>query len=132
MSQPTEIYDSELEQVLAVQEIIRRRSAEKPHNYGAFEREIKERFAEIGFTASVAWRAWALDGIPQEGAIPDVTLTGRCDPGFRFDPDQMVHEVTSNVLGLPGQEGVIKTDQGGAFRKFRSGEDHGHGHGHQH
>lgn len=120
MSTPLDVYDSEMVQILDVLETLRMRAKERRHNYLSFQREIEERFGEIGFLVSVNWHSYAMNKVVQVGsALPEVTITGRVDPSFRFDPDQMVHEVTSNILDLPGQEGVIKTDQGGVFRETR-------------
>jgi hypothetical protein len=56
--------------------------------------------------------------------MPEVTITDRCERK-PFDHDQMVHEVTHNILGLPGQEGVIKTNTPGMSRLIQ-GRKHGH------
>lgn len=121
-----DIYDSEIDKILGVQAKLQERARDRPRNYNDFEREIKERFEDIGFTVAVNWRNYALHGIVQAGsAMPEVEITGRCDPKFVFDPDQQVHEVTSNVLGLPGEEGVIRTDDGEAFKRLRAGDGHG-------
>ena len=104
---PIDVYDHEVEQIIAVQnQLLARCGAMR--NYGDFEREIKERFAEIGFAAQVTWHTYSLGGKPQEGALPDVTLTGRLERR-EFDHDRQVAEVTRNVLNIPGQEGVIKS-----------------------
>lgn len=125
MTHPIEVYDHEVEQIIAVQERLMARCGTL-RNYNDFEREITERFAEIGFAVQVSWRHYQVDGVKQEGALPDVTLTGRLER-HDFDHDRQVAEVTRNVLGIPGQEGVIRTDQGESFRRFRQGH-HGHGH----
>lgn len=105
-----DIYDSEIDKIIAVQHTLQQRAGDKMRNYGDFEREIRERFEDIGFTVDVNWFSYALNGEVQAmSAMPEVTIIGRCDPKFAFDPDQMVHEVTSNVLGLPGDQGVIDT-----------------------
>jgi len=118
-----DVYDHEVDQLIEVQRVLMARCGSL-RNYSDFEREIKERYAEIGFVAQVTWREYALDGVRQDGALPDVTITGRIDR-HDFDHDRQVHEATNNLLGIPGKEGVIKTDQGGAFKHFR---EHGHGH----
>jgi hypothetical protein len=134
MTAPLDVYDSEMVRILEVQEKLQLRARfGGPRNYSDFEREIRERFEDIGFTVDVNWHSYAMNHVVQAGsAMPEITITGRTDPGFVFDPDQQVHEVTSNVLDLPEEDaGVIATDQGESFRRFREGQhDHGHGHSH--
>jgi len=121
---PIELYDHEVDAIQKVWDTLRDRHQKSFKNYDAVEREIVSRFAEAGFIAHVSWFKYSLDGVPQDGAaMPEVTIVGRCDPGHEFDRDQQVHEVTSNLLEIPGQEGVIRTDQGGTFR---AGHDHHH------
>ena len=128
-----EIYDHEIDEVSKVLATLQQRAKEGSRNYGDFEREIRDRFAEIGFVVSVTWHSYAIGKIVQTGsAMPEVTITSRTDPSFQWDPDRQVHEVTANILEIPGQEGVIKTDDGGVFKEFLKGEGHGHGHGHSH
>lgn len=126
-----DLYDSEVAQVLAVLGELRERAAAKRHNYNEFEREIRDRFAAIGFTVDVNWYEFALDGQPQEGAMPEVTISGRADPSFKFDPDQQVHEAVHDVLGL-GEEGWIRTDKEtvGRFLGDQGGSGHDHPHHH--
>ena len=105
-----DIYDSEIDKIIACQDALQQRAKEKMRNYGDFEREIKERFEDIGFIVQVVWHNYSINGVAQAmSAMPEVTITGRCDPKFAFDPDQMVHEVTSNLLDIPGEGGVIDT-----------------------
>ncbi len=133
MTTMPDIYDHEIAQIIEVRQKLEQRASERSFNYGDFEREIKERYAEIGFTVGVNWHEYSVGGRKVEGsAMPEITVTGRTDEAFRFDPDRQVHEVTSNILELPGQSGVIKTDQGGVFKNFRAGGGHSHGHGHGH
>lgn len=121
-----DVYDHEIDKILAVQEKLQERARDRPRNYNDFEREIKERYEDIGFIVTVKWKNYAMNGVVQQGsALPEVDFVGRCDPKFVFDHDQQVHEVTHNILGIPGQEGVIKTDDGEAFRRLRSGDGHG-------
>lgn len=104
-----DIYDSELEKILALQAELNDKIRFRKLNYGDFEREIRERFGELGFTVNVSWYRYSVGGQEQEGAMPEVTVTGRTDGKFAFDPDRQVHEVTRDILGT-GDEGVIKTD----------------------
>lgn len=126
-----DLFDHEVEQILQLQLRLNDRARYRRHNYNDFDREIREGFAEIGFTVEVNWHEFAVGGQKQEGAMPEVTVTGRTDPGFTFDKDRQVHEVTNNVLGLPEEDaGVIKADRE-TVRSFMEGNG-GHGHGHSH
>lgn len=130
MSDVLDLYDSEMAQALDVLAKLRDRSRHRRHNYIDFEREIRESFAEIGLVVHVNWHRFAIGAQEQEGAMPEVTITGRTDPGFTFDKDQQVHEVTHNVLQLPEEDaGVIKTDRE-TLRRFMKDQEHGHGHSH--
>jgi hypothetical protein len=132
---PLELYDHEMRDALEVLETLRRRAGERPRNYNDFEREIIERFEDIGLTVHVNWYSYAANRVVQTGsALPEVTITGRTDPTHVFDPDRQVHEVTSNILGLPEEDAeIIRTDAGESFRRYQEGQhDHGHGHGHSH
>lgn len=99
-----EIYDHEINQIHHLLEALRRK-AETPQDYQAFQDEIKERFADIGFVVDVKWWETNVEGVKR----PDIEITGRTDSGFNFDRDQQVHEVTNDLLGL-GVSGVIKSD----------------------
>jgi hypothetical protein len=126
---PIDLYDHEVDAVQKIWDQLRDRHQKTFKNYDQVEREIVGRFAEAGFVVHVGWYRYAIGGQVQESAaMPEVTIVGRCDPKHEFDHDQQVHEVTKNILGLPGQEGVIKTDDGQAFRRFREGDEHGHSH----
>ena len=67
----------------------------------AFDREIRERFGEVGIIVDVLWHYSKLPGcyIPE---VEPYALT--FDP---YDPDRQVRDVTADVLGL-GESGVIK------------------------
>lgn len=133
MTAPLEVLDSEVDEITKVLAVLQDRAKLRAHNYDAFEREIRSRFEDIGFTVDVNWHSYAIGGVVQVGsAMPEITVTGRLST---FDPDRQVWEVTQNILDLPGQEKgeIIKTDRGDAFKNFRAnGGNHGHGHGHGH
>ena len=117
-----DVYDSEIQKIGYVTAVLRERADGKRLNYLDFEREIKDRFAEIGFTVSVTWNRYAVGGqVQEDSAMPTIDITGRIDPSEVFDKDRMVWEVTQNILELPGQEKgeVIRTDQGEAFKRYR-------------
>lgn len=123
-AQPIELYDSDILVIEKIWDALRERYQSLRRNYLAFENEARERFAAAGFLVSVSWFGYAVGGQPQEGAMPEITVTGRCEP-HEFDHDKMVHEVTRNILELPGQTAgeTIKADDSDAFRRSR--EEHG-------
>lgn len=110
MPESIDLLDSEVNVIQGVWDTLRDRHQKSFKNYDQVEREIIGRFADVGFVVQVSWFKYSLDGIPQDGAaMPEVTIVGRCDPKHVFDHDQQVREVTSNILEIPGQEGVIKS-----------------------
>lgn len=126
-----DLYDSEVSAVLDLMAELNDRAASREHNYGDFEREVRDRFAALGFTIDVNWYRFEAGGVEQDGAMPEVTVTGRTEQGFQFDPDRQVHEAVHDVLGL-GEEGWIKTDKE-TLRNFLEGNGgHAHGGGHHH
>jgi hypothetical protein len=123
-----DIADSEILEIERVLTTLNGRAQDKSHNFEAFEREIRERFEDIGFLVTVSWYEFGREGqvgaVPN-AAMPEITISGRCERK-PFDHDRQVHEVTHNILGLPGQEGVIKTNTTG-MRRLVEGHKHGHG-----
>lgn len=99
-----DIYDSEIAEIERVSNILKVR-ARQPRNYDDFQREIKERFAEIGFVVDVKWWETNVEGV----MMPEIEIIGRVDKSHVFDRDRMVHEVTNDLLDL-GEGGVIKTN----------------------
>lgn len=124
------VLDSEVLAIERVHLALQDRARGRKLNYNDFEREAKERFAEIGFVVAVNWYRFSVDGVEQEdAAMPEITVTGRTE-AKAWDPDRQVHEAVSNILELPGQDGWIKTDPE-TLRRFL-GDQGGHGHGHSH
>lgn len=113
------LYDHEVLQIEAVLNELTAR-AQSRREYAAFDREIKEKVAAIGFVATVNWfTAAGPDNVPiPDMLMPEITIDGRIAPDgrilapedFAFDHNQQVHEVTHDMLGL-GEEAssVIKT-----------------------
>lgn len=131
MSNILDLYDHEVKQVTELLAELNDRVSRRRVNYGDFEREVRDRFARLGFLVDVNWYRFSVDGAEQEdAAMPEITVTGRTDDKFQFDPDRQVHEAVHNVLDLPGEEGWIKTDPE-TVRRFLDGNG-GHGHGHEH
>lgn len=127
MSDLLNILDSEVAELQRVHQELEGRTY-KSHNLHAFEREIVERFQEIGFVVDVKWYTTQADGV----FAPVVEVIGRCDPlkPGEFDHDQMRHEVVNNVLGLPSQDaGLIKAPK---WTEEQAKEAHKHGPGCEH
>lgn len=123
-----DLLDSEVDAIQKIWDRLRAKHQKSSRNYEAVEREIKDEFARIGLVASVKWFTYAVNGQRQDGAMPEISVVGRVEK-TEFDRDRQVREVTSNILGIPGQEGVIKVDPD-TYRRFREGNS-GHG-GHHH
>lgn len=124
-----DIADSEVLEIERVLTTLNQRAKDKQRNFADFEREIRERFEDVGFVVTVSWYEFGREG--QVGAVPgaampEITIVDRCERK-PFDHDRQVHEVTNNILGLPGQEGVIKTNTPGMGRLIH-GHKHGRGH----
>ena len=75
-------------------------------NIEAFRQEMCERFADVGFEVFVQAHYTNIEGV----YAFDITINDRLEG--QFDPDQMVHEVTNDLLGL-GTGGIIKSDLSG-------------------
>lgn len=103
------IYDEDVLKLQAVHRQLEGRTY-KSHNLHAFEEEILERFAEIGFKVDVKWYTVHSGGIEQAGVFaPVVEVIGRCDPltAGEFDHDRQRHQVVNNLLGLPAADAGI-------------------------
>lgn len=88
----------------------------KQREGSALQREVRERFAEIGFV--VRCDLWKDDDDPRSWDErpwwPIITLLGRTEEQGEFDHDRMGHEVRSNILGKKDQDNVQKTTIGQA------------------
>jgi hypothetical protein len=121
-----DIADSEILGIERTLLALQQRAQDKQRNFADFEREIRERFEDLGFVVTVSWYEFGREG--QVGAVPgaalpEITIVDRCERK-PFDHDRQVHEVTHNILGLPGAEGVIKTNTTG-MRRLTEGRAHG-------
>jgi hypothetical protein len=100
-----EIHDSEIMEIERIVAALNERlGSSRRTNLDAFNREIYERFAEIGFIVQVAWWDTNIPGV----LIPEICISDRTERKD-FDHDRQVHEVTNDILEL-GDKGVIKTD----------------------
>jgi hypothetical protein len=96
-----ELNDSDILRIESVVKILNDRQG-KVLNMDAFRRESEERFADAGFRVTV--KCYTTN---QEGLYAfDIEINDRLEG--QFDPDQMVHEATNDVLEL-GTGGVIKS-----------------------
>ncbi len=78
----------------------------KVKNLEAFRKEAVERFGEIGFEVDV--KVWSTN---VEGVYGmEFEILSRLEG--QFDPDQMVHEVTNDLLGIDPNPGVIRSSSG--------------------
>jgi hypothetical protein len=76
-------------------------------NIDQFAKDFEEQVNKCGFTCEVK----VYDTNQAETYSFEVEINGRT-PGSVFDPDKQVHEVTSNLLELPGeQEGFVKSKE---------------------
>lgn len=99
-----EIHDSEILKVEKVMKKLKERAL-TPRNYQHWENEAIERFWDIGFRVDIKWWETDVDGM----LMPEIEIRERVEKPF--DPDQQVHEVVNNVVGLPDAEtGFIKTN----------------------
>jgi hypothetical protein len=126
-----DLLDSEVIGIQRVWDALRSRHQKYHRNYRAFEREAGDKFQEIGFIVGITWNEYSVGGVRQEGLMPTIEIRSRCERKG-FDRDQMVREVTDNILGLPGQAkgDVIKTDDGEAFKRFREAAGNARPHSH--
>lgn len=120
VTKSVDILDSE---VLAIEKVMERiHERAKSSDLGSandFAREIRERFAEVGFVVKVSWYYTSV----QDVVMPEVTIVGRTD-SKPFDRDQMVHEVTNDILEL-GEGGVIHTSKDAEMmRRIEEGHKH--------
>ena len=99
-----EIHDSE---IIAIEQVLNalndRLGPGRRTVLAAFDKEVKDRFAEIGFIVQVAWWETNVEGV----FLPEVCIADRTE-SHEFDYDRQVHEVTHDVLNL-GEGGVIET-----------------------
>lgn len=88
-----------------------------------FRRAAVEQFAEAGFEVNVKCYDTNQDGM----FAFDVDIVRRVEAKFSFDYDKMIHEVTNNILEIPGQEkGFIKAPAGAEARKIAQMKPHKH------
>jgi hypothetical protein len=118
-----ELYDSDIAKIAAGPVHYAQQRSGQSLEIDRFVRDLQEQFFECGFGVQV--QVWTTE---QEGVYAFmVEIQKRLGP--TWDPDQMVHEVTHNLLDLPGeQEGFLDTNEGMAelARKQREHKPHQH------
>lgn len=121
-----ELYDTDILAIEAGPLKYAQDRAGKTLDIDRFTKDLAEQFAQIGLGADVQVHTTAQTGV---WAFV-IEIQRRLDES-PFDFDRMVHEVTNNVLALPGQEGFINTSQAmnELLRKERAGELPKHKHG---
>jgi len=125
----TEINDSELLKL----EKVNNWAAARQKTYtdiDQFTKDLEEQVNLAGFTCEV--KVYDTDQPDAYGF--DVEITGRTLGSF-FDPDRQVHEVTNNLLQLPGEDkGFIKSKEyldklvNREVKKSKGGHFKGHKH----
>jgi hypothetical protein len=99
------ILDSEVAQLGEVVAWAQRERDKGRTSLEAFRRAVVDKFAEVGFRANVKCYDTTEKGV----YAFDFEILGRVER-TEFDFDRMTHEVRSNLLHLPGDHSVIKTD----------------------
>jgi len=117
-----DLYDSERIEISRVLAAISQNTGKQVEG-GAFQREVRERFAEIGFVVRCDLKKDMLDPRPWEDKpwMPDISLIGRVEKQGEFDHERMGHEVRSNILGKKGQDNVQKTHVAPGWSQSSSG-----------
>jgi hypothetical protein len=120
-SGPPEIHDTE---IIEAEKIIKMMQ-DKAHarvNYQAWNDEMTERMAAIGFLVDIKWWHTNVDGTKS----PVIEIIGRTGRQVEFDHDRQRHEVVHDVLDF-GEGGIISTKDGSAQQALA---DKAHGHDH--
>jgi hypothetical protein len=115
-----EILDSEILKIETILGILNRKVGTSTNMEG-FRQEIIDRFARIGFSVDVKTFSTNMPGTYSF----DVQINDRIEDQ-EFDHDQMVHEVTNDILEL-GEGGVIKTGTAAEAAMIREASKHKHG-----
>lgn len=99
----TSLVDLNDADILRLEKVLRILNARQGTNVNLehFRKEALERFGEAGFKVDVKTYATGRPGV----YAFDIEIVERLEG--QFDPEQMAHEVQTNLLGI-GQEGVIK------------------------
>lgn len=105
LSSAIELNDADILKVESVLQVLNSRGPGQRRNLEDFRKEILERFGGAGFKTDVkVFEALTYGG--EQIFVYKIEIIGRYEGAF--DPDQMVAEVTADVLDL-GTKGVIKS-----------------------
>lgn len=128
-----DLYDSEVLAAERVLKTLENRNWKQHMDLDAYDREIKDRFAQVGLVVEVKWWHTNIEGVKR----PDIEIVGRTDR-HEFDHDRLRHEIVNDVLEL-GTGGVIKMDaeqarliretEDGHKKAHKTGQPHDHGDG---
>jgi hypothetical protein len=100
------LYDHEIDKVDRVLAKLAEKQGKQGIYLEGYRREIVERFADhAGLHVGVNVWSTNYPGLYWW----DIKITGRVEDG-EFDHDRQVHEVTNNILNIPGEEGVLNTN----------------------
>ena len=107
------LYDSERIAINKVMAVLSEKIGQGMEG-SAFMREVRERFAEIGFVVRCDFYRDENDPRPcdERPWLPTITPIGRTEKQGEFDHDKMGHEVRSNILGKNAQGNVQKVQVG--------------------
>ena len=108
-----ELYDSERLAISRVMDSLSQ-SIGTPREGSAFQREVRDRFAEIGFVVRCDLKKDENDPRDWDDRpwIPDISIIGRTEKQGEFDHERMGHEVRSNIIGEKGRDSTQKTQVG--------------------
>jgi hypothetical protein len=102
-----ELYDSDIKAIAAGPVHYAQQREGQRMDIDRFVRDLQEQFHQLGFGVQV--QVWTTEVEGAYGFV--VEIQKRLGP--TWDPDQMVHEVTHNLLEIPGeQEGFTDTKTG--------------------
>lgn len=116
-----DLYDSERLKIAEVWRGIQQRLSFGQHEMSAVQREIRERFEDIGFVVKVQFKESPFEEHLAGVQYPEVIMVRRCEPKGEFDHDQMAHEVRSDILGKNQQGNVQKTQVAPGWSQKQSG-----------
>lgn len=116
-----DLYDSEILEINRVTSALTAKIGTMMEG-GALQREVRERFAEIGFV--VRCDLWKDEDDPRPWDdrpwSPSITLLGRVEKQGEFDHERMSHEVRSNILGKNTQGDIQQKQVGQTGFESRS------------
>lgn len=102
-----DLYDSEILAIEKLTVALNQEIAGRRFDLEDTSQRIQGEYEALGFVVDVKWFTTT-----DHGFVPQVEIRGRIS-NEEFDHDRMVHEVTSNILGIDTDGGgVIKSQKG--------------------